>query len=80
MAFFHRPRISIAMQLVVTVLGESRPDLIVEITRTIKDAKCTILESREPLYARAQVAMDTSGMPVEMAAEMLLTAIEAQKK
>jgi glycine cleavage system transcriptional repressor len=34
------------MQLVITVLGENRPDLIVELTRTIKDAKCTILESR----------------------------------
>ena len=34
------------MQLVITVLGEDRPDLIVELTRTIKDAKCTILESR----------------------------------
>jgi glycine cleavage system transcriptional repressor len=34
------------MQLVITMLGEDRPDLIVELTRTIKDAKCTILESR----------------------------------
>jgi glycine cleavage system transcriptional repressor len=34
------------MQLVITVLGENRPDLIVELTRAIKDAKCTILESR----------------------------------
>jgi glycine cleavage system transcriptional repressor len=34
------------MQLVVTVLGANRPDLIVELTRTIKDCKCTILESR----------------------------------
>lgn len=34
------------MQLVITVLGANRPDLIVELTRTIKDAKCTILESR----------------------------------
>jgi glycine cleavage system transcriptional repressor len=34
------------MQLVITVLGADRPDLIVELTRTIKDAKCTILESR----------------------------------
>jgi glycine cleavage system transcriptional repressor len=34
------------MQLVITVLGENRPDLIVELTRTIKDCKCTILESR----------------------------------
>jgi glycine cleavage system transcriptional repressor len=34
------------MQLVITVLGEDRPDLIVELTRTIKDCKCTILESR----------------------------------
>jgi glycine cleavage system transcriptional repressor len=34
------------MQLVITVLGENRPDVIVELTRTIKDAKCTILESR----------------------------------
>ena len=34
------------MQLVITVLGEDRPDLIVEITRAIKDCKCTILESR----------------------------------
>ena len=34
------------MQLVITVLGEDRPDLIVELTRTIREAKCTILESR----------------------------------
>jgi glycine cleavage system transcriptional repressor len=34
------------MQLVITALGEHRPDLIVELTRTIKDCKCTILESR----------------------------------
>ncbi len=34
------------MQLVITVLGANRPDLIVELTRTIKDCKCTILESR----------------------------------
>lgn len=34
------------MQLAITVLGADRPDLIVELTRTIKDAKCTILESR----------------------------------
>ncbi len=34
------------MQLVVTVLGEDRYDLIMEITRTIKDCKCAILESR----------------------------------
>jgi glycine cleavage system transcriptional repressor len=34
------------MQLVITMLGENRPDLIVELTRTIKDAKCTIQESR----------------------------------
>lgn len=35
-----------SMQLAITVLGEDRPDLIVEITRAIKDCKCTILESR----------------------------------
>lgn len=34
------------MQLVITVLGGQRPDLIVELTRAIKEAKCTILESR----------------------------------
>jgi len=34
------------MQLAITVLGENRPDLIVELTRAIKEAKCTILESR----------------------------------
>ena len=34
------------MQLVITALGENRPDVIVELTRTIKDARCTILESR----------------------------------
>lgn len=34
------------MQLVVTVLGEDRYDLIMELTRTIKDCKCAILESR----------------------------------
>lgn len=46
--FFHFSplRKPTAMQLVITVLGEQRPDLIVELTRAIKDAKCTILESR----------------------------------
>ncbi len=34
------------MQLVITVAGEDRPDLIEELTRTIKDCKCNILESR----------------------------------
>jgi glycine cleavage system transcriptional repressor len=34
------------MQLVITALGANRPDLIPELTRTIKDAKCTILECR----------------------------------
>ena len=34
------------MQLAITILGENKPDLIIELTRTIKDAKCTVLESR----------------------------------
>jgi glycine cleavage system transcriptional repressor len=34
------------MQLVITVAGEDRPDLIEELTRTIKECKCHILESR----------------------------------
>jgi glycine cleavage system transcriptional repressor len=34
------------MQLVITALGEDRPDLIVELTRVVKDCKCHILESR----------------------------------
>ncbi len=34
------------MQLTITVLGENHPDLIIELTRAIKEAKCTILESR----------------------------------
>jgi glycine cleavage system transcriptional repressor len=34
------------MQLVITVAGEDRPDLIVELSRTIKECKCGILESR----------------------------------
>jgi glycine cleavage system transcriptional repressor len=34
------------MQIVVTVMGEDRPDLIAELTRIIRDAKCNILESR----------------------------------
>ena len=34
------------MQLVITVLGEDRPDLIVELTRVVKDCKCHMLESR----------------------------------
>jgi len=34
------------MQLVITVIGEDRPDLIVELTHTIKECKCNILESR----------------------------------
>ena len=35
-----------AMQLALTVLGENHPELIIELTRAIKDAKCVILESR----------------------------------
>ncbi len=35
----------------------------------------TILESREPLYARAQVTVDTSGMAAGAAAEKLIKAI-----
>jgi len=34
------------MQLVITVAGEDRPDLVEELTRTIKECKCQILESR----------------------------------
>lgn len=34
------------MQIVITVMGEDRPDLIAELTRMIKDSKCSILESR----------------------------------
>ncbi len=34
------------MQLAITVLGENHSDLIVELTRTIKEAKCAIVESR----------------------------------
>lgn len=34
------------MQLVITVAGEDRPDLIVELTRVVKECKCGILESR----------------------------------
>jgi len=34
------------MQLAITLLGENQPDLIIELTRAIKDAKCTIIESR----------------------------------
>jgi glycine cleavage system transcriptional repressor len=34
------------MQLVITVLGEDHPDLILELTRQIKDCKCNVLESR----------------------------------
>ena len=34
------------MQLAITVLGENHPDLIIELTKAIKEAKCTILESR----------------------------------
>lgn len=34
------------MQIVITIMGEDRPELIVELTRMIKDAKCAILESR----------------------------------
>jgi XRE family aerobic/anaerobic benzoate catabolism transcriptional regulator len=39
----------------------------------------TILESREPLYTRAQVTVDTTGIAVKAAADKLVTAI-AQKK
>ena len=34
------------MQLLITVLGSNNPDLIIELTRTIKEAKCTVVESR----------------------------------
>lgn len=34
------------MQLLLTILGSNRPDLIIELTRTIKEAKCTVVESR----------------------------------
>ncbi|HUL13227.1 MAG TPA: ACT domain-containing protein [Methylococcaceae bacterium] len=34
------------MQLVITLAGEDHPDLIVEMTRAIKECKCNILESR----------------------------------
>jgi glycine cleavage system transcriptional repressor len=34
------------MQLVITILGKNQPDLIIELTRTIKEAKCTVVESR----------------------------------
>ncbi|MFM8332297.1 MAG: glycine cleavage system protein R [Candidatus Methylumidiphilus sp.] len=34
------------MQLVLTVAGEDRPDLIEELARTVRDCKCHILESR----------------------------------
>lgn len=34
------------MQLVITVAGEDRPDLIAELTRIVKESKCHILESR----------------------------------
>jgi XRE family aerobic/anaerobic benzoate catabolism transcriptional regulator len=40
----------------------------------------TILESREPLYARAKVTVDTSGMAVEGAAEKLLSAIASANR
>ncbi len=36
----------ILMQLVLTVLGNNHSDLIIELTRTIKEAKCTVVESR----------------------------------
>jgi XRE family aerobic/anaerobic benzoate catabolism transcriptional regulator len=39
----------------------------------------TILTSREPLYARAHVTVDTSGMAVEAAAEKLVAAIARKK-
>jgi len=34
------------MQLVISVAGENRLDLIAELTRTIKDCRCGVLESR----------------------------------
>jgi glycine cleavage system transcriptional repressor len=34
------------MQLVITIVGEDRPDLIEELTRAVKECKCHILESR----------------------------------
>jgi XRE family aerobic/anaerobic benzoate catabolism transcriptional regulator len=37
----------------------------------------TILESREPLYARAPIIVDTSGIAIEPAAESLVAAIKA---
>jgi len=40
----------------------------------------TILESREPLYARAPITVDTSGIAIESAADSLVAAIEAMGK
>ncbi len=34
------------MQLAITALGENHPELIIELTRAIKEARCTVLESR----------------------------------
>lgn len=34
------------MQLAVTIVGKNRPALIVELTRTIKECQCNIVESR----------------------------------
>ena len=42
--FFLTP--TAVMQLALTVLGPNRPDLIIELTRAIKEAKCTVVESR----------------------------------
>ena len=34
------------MQLVITIVGPDRPDLIEELTRVVKECKCQIVESR----------------------------------
>jgi glycine cleavage system transcriptional repressor len=34
------------MRLVITLAGENRPELIMELTRLVKECKCTIMESR----------------------------------
>ena len=46
LGFIFYPRPQKIMQLVITVAGQDRLELIEELTRAIKECKCNILESR----------------------------------
>jgi len=58
----------------VRAQGDLRP---MRDDRSAMDELRGILRSREPLYARAQATVDTSGLPAKEAAARLLRAVEA---